>query len=97
MDRRPNAARRVLRHQWWGKALIQVWIVRHLEIMGEAARGLTSEFRLRHPEIPWRQVGALRNVFDHECFDIDLEEVWAVVEGELAALHTAVRAILELG
>jgi uncharacterized protein with HEPN domain len=58
---------------------------------------LTPEFRLRHPEVPWRRVGALRNVLDHEYFDIDLEEVWAAVEGELAALHTAVRAILELG
>lgn len=74
--------------------LIQVWIVRHLEIIGEAARGLTAEFQRDHPQVPWREIAAMRNVLAHEYFDIDLKEVWAVVENELAALSASVAAIL---
>src|SRR2546430_12652470 len=33
--------------------LIQVWVVYHLQLIGEAARGLSQPFRTDHPEIPW--------------------------------------------
>lgn len=36
--------------------LIQVWVVHHLQIIGEAARGLSDEFRSRNPQIPWLQI-----------------------------------------
>jgi uncharacterized protein with HEPN domain len=29
-------------------------LVRLLEILGEAARGISEEFKRLHPEIPWR-------------------------------------------
>lgn len=74
--------------------LVQVWIVRHLEIIGEAVRGLTDEFRRQHDRVPWREIAAMRNVLAHEYFDIDLQEVWAAVENELPALRTAVAEIL---
>jgi uncharacterized protein with HEPN domain len=77
--------------------LIQVWIVRHLEIIGEAVRWLTAEFRRDHPQVPWREIAAMRNVLAHEYFDIDLKEVWAVVENELPALSASVIAILRKG
>ena len=82
------------RTEFEANELVQVWVVRHLEIIGEAVRGLTPEFRRRHPEVPWRQIAALRNVLAHEYFDIDLQEVWAVVDGELPALGASVTAIL---
>lgn len=33
--------------------LIQVWIVYHLEMIGEAARSFPKSFREKHNEIPW--------------------------------------------
>jgi uncharacterized protein with HEPN domain len=94
-----EAIERIERYASRGRAefeaseLIQVWIVRHLEIIGGAVRGLMPEFRRRHPEIPWREIAALRNVLAHEYFDIDLQEVWAVVEGELPGLFASLTAI----
>jgi len=32
--------------------LIQTWITHHLQIVGEASRGLSDEFQAEHPEIP---------------------------------------------
>jgi uncharacterized protein with HEPN domain len=34
-------------------ALVQVWVIHHLEVVGEACRGLSDELRSRHPEVPW--------------------------------------------
>lgn len=77
--------------------LIQVWVVRHLEIIGEAVRGLSSRFRHEHRHVPWREIAAMRNVLAHPFFDIDLEEVWAAVVNELPALKTSIAEILECG
>ena len=74
--------------------LVQTWILHHLQIIGEAARGLTEDFRAAHPEVPWSQIAAMRNILVHDYFGIDLEEVWNVVVRDLPLLKTKVAAIL---
>ena len=70
-------------------------VVRWVEIIGEAARGLTEELRQTHPEVPWRQMVAMRNVLIHGYFDIDVELVWSVAENDLPKLAAQIRAIVE--
>ena len=62
--------------------LVQTWVVHHLQIIGEAVRGLSDEIRSAHPDIPWAQIAAMRNILVHDYFGIDLEEVWAAVADE---------------
>jgi uncharacterized protein with HEPN domain len=66
--------------------LLQTWVVHHLEIIGEATRSLSQDFRGRHPEVPWREIARMRNVLIHAYFGIDLERVWSVVEKDLPPL-----------
>jgi len=75
--------------------LIQTWIVHHIEIIGEAATRLDRDFRDAHPEIPWPQVIAMRNVLIHEYFGIDLDEVWSTVERDLPDLKAKIQLLLQ--
>jgi uncharacterized protein with HEPN domain len=59
--------------------MVQDAVIRNLEVIGEAVKNLSSDFRRLHPEIPWRSITALRNVLIHEYFGVDLEIVWRVV------------------
>jgi uncharacterized protein with HEPN domain len=34
----------------------QVWIIHHIQILGEAARALSQEFREKHPRTPWAAI-----------------------------------------
>jgi uncharacterized protein with HEPN domain len=78
--------------------LVQVWIVHHIQIIGEAARKLSEALRQSHPEVPWAQIIAMRNILVHDYFGLDLEEVWAAVQRDLPALKSQIGAILhELG
>ena len=74
--------------------LVQTWVVHHLQIIGEAVRGLSEEIRSAHPEVPWAQIAAMRNILVHDYFGIDLEEVWAAVARDVPALKAKVAAIL---
>ncbi len=73
--------------------LVQVWMVHHLEILGEACRGISSATRITHPEVPWSAIVGMRNVLVHDYFGIDLEEVWSTIEGDLPALRTQLEAV----
>jgi uncharacterized protein with HEPN domain len=75
--------------------LAQTAIIRWIEIIGEAARGLSTDLRQVHPEVPWRQMVAMRNVVVHGYFDIDSELVWSVVKNDLPKLAKQIRAIVE--
>lgn len=66
--------------------LLQHGLVRCIEIIGEAAARLDSNFRESHPEIPWQKVIAMRNRLVHAYFDIDLDVVWSTAKIELPKL-----------
>lgn len=75
--------------------LIQSWIVRHLQIIGEAARALTPEFRSRHSAVAWSEIIGMRTILVHRYFDVDPEVVWAVVERDLSLLQRQLNALAE--
>ncbi len=75
--------------------LVQVWVIHHLEIVGEACRGLSDELRTRHPEIPWPAIIGMRNILVHDYFGLNLDEVWAAVERDLPVLQRQVAEMLD--
>jgi uncharacterized protein with HEPN domain len=75
--------------------LIKVWILHHLQIIGEACRGLSDDFRKTHPDELWSDVVGFRNVLVHQYFGIDLEAVWEVVVRDLPELKSKVLEIAQ--
>lgn len=76
--------------------LIQIWILHNLQILGEAARAISDDFKQQHPEVYWQQIAGMRNILVHDYFGIDASIVWAVVERDLPALKQQVGAMLGL-
>jgi len=78
-----------------GDELLQVWMIHQVRIIGEAARGLSRELRSRHPEVPWSQVIAMRNILVHEYFGLNLRQLWMVVVRDLPHLREQIEGIAE--
>jgi len=74
--------------------LRQVWFLRHLQIIGEAARALPAEMRALGVEIPWSKIIGMRNVLVHGYFGIDIDIVWEAVTRDVPALKPAILALL---
>lgn len=64
----------------------QMAVERGLEILGEAARRVSSEFQQAHPEIDWRNTIGLRNVIAHRYEQVQQDQIWAIVTVELPRL-----------
>lgn len=78
--------------------LVQTWVIHHIQVIGEAARGLSEELRGRHPAIPWSRIIGMRHILVHDYFGTDLEEVWGTVLTDLPALKRDLEAMVaELG
>lgn len=75
--------------------LIQVWVVHHLQVIGEAANALSGELLDRYPETPWAQIIAFRNLVVHEYFRVSLNLVWSIVQNNLPSLESTVEIMLQ--
>ena len=65
-------------------------IVKNIEIIGEAARMLTGEFRETHPEVNWRVIANMRNFLVHEYYRVDSDVVWSVIHTDIVELKAHV-------
>jgi uncharacterized protein with HEPN domain len=82
------------RSRFFQDAMVQDAVLRNFEVIGEAAKRLDDAYRAAHPQIPWRALARLRDVLIHQYESVDLERVWAIVEGELPGLREAIAALL---
>ena len=69
-------------------------LVRLLEIIGEAARGISQEFRDSHPALPWKTMIGMRDRLIHGYFDVNLDVVWQTVTEDLPPLIAQLEKIV---
>lgn len=77
--------------------MLQLAVVKDLEIIGEAANNISDECQSRHPYIPWRAMVGMRNRLVHAYFGINLDVIWQTVQQDLPPLIDSLeRALQEL-
>ena len=88
-----ESARRVREHtahrtfaEYGADWLLRSAVERALEVIGEAARHVSAELRVAHPEIPWREIVGQRNILAHDYGSILNDRIWIVVEDRLPDL-----------
>ena len=69
-------------------------VIRQLEIIGEATKRLSSDFRANHPEIEWRRMAGLRDVLIHDYMGVDLDAVWEITQGPVPDLRRRIDELL---
>jgi uncharacterized protein with HEPN domain len=97
-----EAAQRTVRHTKNRKQvdldndeLLGLALIRLLEIIGEAAWGISENLRNRYPDIAWRQMANMRNRLIHGYFDVNNDLVWKTVTAELPPLIAMIEAVIK--
>ena len=69
-------------------------MIRHMEVIGEAARRVPQGLRACYPTIDWPQIVGLRNRLIHEYDTIDLGQLSDIITLELPPLIAQLEQVL---
>ena len=74
--------------------LLQHAVVRLIQIVGEAARNISTEFKQAHPEVPWAGFVGMRHRLVHEYFRVASDKVWEVVQKDIPSLINLIEPLV---
>ena len=73
--------------------VLQAAVIRWLEVIGEAAKYVPSKIKQEHPEIPWKEMAAMRDVAIHDYADLIPAEIWKTVANDIPLLYSQIKKI----
>jgi uncharacterized protein with HEPN domain len=76
------------------KRLLELSLIRLMEIIGEAANRVSPDFQSGYPHIPWSQIVSLRHRLIHVYDSVDLDILWEILTKDLPPLIVDLESII---
>ena len=70
-------------------------VIRNLEVLGEAAKLISSDIKKKFNQIPWKDITGTRDRLIHDYFGVNIDIVWDIVKNELPQLVSIFKEISE--
>lgn len=70
-------------------------VLRNIEVVGEAVKGLSGAIKKQHPAIPWKEMAGMRDKVIHHYFGVNYDTVWTVACEEIPKLTPGIARILQ--
>lgn len=74
--------------------LVQSATLREFQVLGEVARMISDDGKVKHENIPWRIISGLRNRVIHEYFNVDLDILWQTIQENIPELKNQLEEII---
>ena len=74
--------------------MLNLALVRLMEIIGEAASRVSEESRRRHSSIAWSQIVSLRNRLIHGYDSVDMDILWQILQEDIPLLIAELERIV---
>lgn len=75
--------------------LLQRGTIKSLEIIGEAVKNLSVDFKTNNSEIEWKEIAGMRDKLIHQYFAVDWNIVWEVIQDRIPELKETVDKVLD--
>ena len=69
--------------------------LRNLPTLSESIQRISTDTKLKYPEVPWREIIAFRNVVVHDYLGIELERIWTIDDRDVPALKMQIKSIVD--
>jgi len=73
--------------------MMQFALIKHLEIIGEAAYCITKDFQKKITDIDWKMIIDFRHVLVHHDYQIKMDVIWKTIENNIPKLKKNLRKI----
>ena len=68
--------------------------IRCFEIIGEATKRISTEFRQQHPEIAWKAMAGMRDVVIHDYDKVNIKKTWEFIQNDIPALIAQIEPLI---
>jgi uncharacterized protein with HEPN domain len=75
--------------------IIKRAVVRALEIVGEASKNLSNDFRQKYNQVPWKFMAGMRDKLIHDYMGVDYRLVFKTVKEDVPELFDYIEQIIE--
>lgn len=84
----------VSRPEFERNLILQDAVAHQIQIIGEAAGQVSTEFQQAHPEIPWRQIIGMRHRLVHGYREVRADVVWDTARNAIGSLIAALEPLI---
>lgn len=85
-----SATKKITEKEFIEDIVLQSAVIRWLEIIGEAAKYAPQEIKDKHPQVPWKEMAAMRDVAIHDYADLIPEDIWKTVINDIPKLKSEI-------
>ena len=94
IDKIKRFTSQLTRENFNNNEMVQDAVIRNIEIIGEAAKQISNQFRDQYTDIPWKEITGMRDRLIHGYAGVDLSLVWDTVENDLPGLQNQIKSLL---
>lgn len=76
--------------------LVQDAIIRNIEIIGEATKKLSGDFKLKYNFVNWKELSGMRDKMIHDYSSINYDIVFDTIDKDIPILKEQIEKILKL-
>lgn len=69
-------------------------VVRSLEIIGEATKKISADYKVKWNSIQWKNMAGMRDRLIHDYMGVNYSIVWDVLTNKIPDLHNQIQAVL---
>ena len=70
-------------------------VLRKFEIMGEAAKLIPKDIKIKHSNIPWKEMAGMRDKLIHSYSKVDFKLVWTTIKERIPRVKSLINKINE--
>ena len=85
----------ITKEQFENSELLQGFVERKLEIIGEATKRIPDDFKQKHPNIPWKEMAGMRDILIHQYTEVDEDIVWKTITQKIPSLKENIELIIK--
>ncbi|SHG66984.1 Uncharacterized conserved protein, contains HEPN domain [Flavobacterium micromati] len=85
---------KVSEDEFYEDEILKRAITRAFEIIGEATKNLSLDFRLKYNNVPWSYMAKLRDRIIHHYQGVDFEMIWNITRENIPELDLQITKII---
>lgn len=71
---------------FYNNRMLQDAVIRNFEIIGEATKKVSDDYKQVHYEVPWKAMSGMRDKLIHDYIGVDTAVIWKTIKEDLTPL-----------